>query len=83
MLQEAGAESGIQTERVVQHKHLAITADPGTDSDGRYTYGTRHLLRQRGWHSSESIKMIQELMENRMYPLTLDGLDSAMRELSK
>ena len=40
-------------------------------------------LRQRGWHSSESIKMIQELMENRMYPLTLDGLDSAMRELSK
>ena len=40
-------------------------------------------LRQRGWHSSDSIKMIQELMENRMYPLTLDGLDSAMRELSK
>ena len=40
-------------------------------------------LRQRGWHSSESIRMIQELMENRMYPLTLDGLDSAMRELSK
>ena len=39
-------------------------------------------LRQRGWNSSESIKMIQELMENRMYPLTLDGLDSAMRELS-
>ena len=40
-------------------------------------------LRQRGWHSSESIKMIQELMDDRMYPLTLDGLDSAMRELSK
>jgi hypothetical protein len=40
-------------------------------------------LRQRGWHSSESINMIQELMENRMYPLTLDGLDAAMRELSK
>jgi hypothetical protein len=40
-------------------------------------------LRQRGWHSSESIKMIQELMEMRMYPLTLDGLDAAMRELSK
>ena len=40
-------------------------------------------LRQRGWHSSQSIKMIQELMEDRMYPLTLDGLDTAMRELSK
>ena len=40
-------------------------------------------LRQRGWPSSQSIKMIQELMEERMYPLTLDGLDAAMRELSK
>ena len=40
-------------------------------------------LRQRGWHSSESINMIQELMENRMYPLNLDGLDAAMRGLSK
>ena len=40
-------------------------------------------LRQRSWPSSESIKMIQQLMENRMYPLTLDGLDAAMRELSK
>ena len=40
-------------------------------------------LRQRGWHSSQSVNMIQELMENRMYPLTLNGLESAMRELSK
>ena len=40
-------------------------------------------LRQPGWPSSQSIKMIQELMENRMYPLSLDGLDAAMRELSK
>jgi len=40
-------------------------------------------LPQRGWHSSPSIKLIQELMENRMYPLTLDGLDQAMRDLSK
>ncbi len=40
-------------------------------------------LRQRGWHSSQSINMIQELMENRMYPLTLNGLESAMRELGK
>jgi len=40
-------------------------------------------LHQRGWHSSPSINLIQEMIENRMYPLTLDGLDQAMRELSK
>ena len=40
-------------------------------------------LRQRGWHSSPSIKLIREMMEDRMYPLTLDGLDQAMHELSK
>ncbi len=40
-------------------------------------------LRQRAWPSSQSIGMIQELLDNRMYPLTLDGLDTAMRELSK
>jgi uncharacterized protein with von Willebrand factor type A (vWA) domain len=40
-------------------------------------------IRQRAWRNSPSIKLIQELMEERMYPLTLDGLDEAMRELSK
>ena len=40
-------------------------------------------LHQRGWHSSPSIKLIREMMEDRMYPLTLDGLDQAMHELSK
>ena len=40
-------------------------------------------LRKRGWHNSPSIKLIQELMEDRMYPLTLDGLENAMRELGK
>jgi uncharacterized protein len=28
-----------------------------------------------------SIKMVQQLMGGRMYPLTLEGLDRAMREL--
>jgi uncharacterized protein with von Willebrand factor type A (vWA) domain len=27
--------------------------------------------------------MLKELMDERMYPLTLDGLDDAMRELSR
>ncbi len=33
------------------------------------------------WGYSQSTKLIKELMKDRMYPLTLDGLDTAMREL--
>jgi hypothetical protein len=33
------------------------------------------------WDFTHSIKMVQQLMSGRMYPLTLDGLDHAMREL--
>ena len=33
------------------------------------------------WPFYESIPMIRELMEDRMYPLTLSGLESAMRRL--
>jgi uncharacterized protein with von Willebrand factor type A (vWA) domain len=35
------------------------------------------------WGYSQSVKMIRELMNDRMYPLTLDGLDDAMRELTR
>ena len=35
------------------------------------------------WGYSHSIQMIRELMRDRMFPLTLDGLDDAMRELSR
>ena len=33
------------------------------------------------WDYTQSIKMMQRLMTNRMYPLTLEGLDGAMKEL--
>ncbi|EJW13621.1 hypothetical protein A33M_2481 [Rhodovulum sp. PH10] len=33
------------------------------------------------WEYTQSIKMVRQLMGGRMYPLTLDGLDRAMREL--
>ncbi len=33
------------------------------------------------WNYSQSTKIMRELMNDRMYPLTLDGLDEAMREL--
>jgi uncharacterized protein with von Willebrand factor type A (vWA) domain len=33
------------------------------------------------WDYTQSIRMMKQLMGGRMYPLTLDGLDRAMREL--
>lgn len=38
---------------------------------------------EKQWGYSQSVKMIQELVKDRMYPLTLSGLDDAMRELSR
>ena len=38
--------------------------------------------RQR-WQYSQSNRMIRDLLDQRMYPMTLDGLDEAMRELSR
>lgn len=35
------------------------------------------------WPYTQSIAMIQQIMENRMYPLTLEGLEAAMRELTR
>jgi uncharacterized protein with von Willebrand factor type A (vWA) domain len=36
---------------------------------------------ERDWEYSHSIRMVRQLMANRMYPLTLEGIDRAMREL--
>jgi uncharacterized protein with von Willebrand factor type A (vWA) domain len=38
---------------------------------------------ERRWQHGRSIQMIRQLMNGRMYPLTLEGLDDAMRELSR
>jgi uncharacterized protein with von Willebrand factor type A (vWA) domain len=35
------------------------------------------------WQYRQSISIIQQLMSQRMYPLTLRGLEDAMRMLSK
>jgi uncharacterized protein len=35
------------------------------------------------WEGTPSIQMIRELMEGRMFPLTLDGMDRATRQLSR
>ncbi|MFO1091135.1 MAG: VWA domain-containing protein [Hyphomicrobiales bacterium] len=36
---------------------------------------------ERTWHYTPSTDMIRSIFEDRMYPLTLEGLDAAMREL--
>jgi uncharacterized protein with von Willebrand factor type A (vWA) domain len=38
-------------------------------------------VREREWDYTHSIRMMRQLMGGRMYPLTLEGLDKAMREL--
>ena len=38
---------------------------------------------EKQWNYSQSTKIMKELVNDRMYPLTLDGLDDAMRELSR
>jgi uncharacterized protein with von Willebrand factor type A (vWA) domain len=35
------------------------------------------------WEHTPSLQILRRLMEGRMYPLTLDGLDRAMKELSR
>jgi uncharacterized protein with von Willebrand factor type A (vWA) domain len=38
---------------------------------------------EQNWSWTPSIKIIRDIFENRMYPLTLEGLDEAMRELMR
>jgi hypothetical protein len=38
---------------------------------------------EQHWGHSQSIQMMKTLMAGRMFPLTLDGLDRAMRELTR
>jgi uncharacterized protein with von Willebrand factor type A (vWA) domain len=38
---------------------------------------------ERYWDGTLSITMLRELMEGRMFPLTLDGIDRAMRRLTR
>jgi uncharacterized protein len=40
-------------------------------------------MAEQYWGYSGSVRLIRELMHDRMYPLTLDGLDEAMRALSR
>jgi uncharacterized protein with von Willebrand factor type A (vWA) domain len=37
----------------------------------------------RAWDYTHSTRLIRELIEDRMYPMTLEGLERAMRELAR
>lgn len=40
-------------------------------------------VKEQYWGYTQSIHMIRQIMENRMFPLTLNGLDDAMKALSR
>ena len=40
-------------------------------------------LPEAHWHYTPSIRRLRELFGERMFPLTLDGLDRAMRALTR
>ncbi|RYD63065.1 MAG: VWA domain-containing protein, partial [Sphingomonadales bacterium] len=42
-----------------------------------------NVLPEAQWGYTQSVRIIRELMNERMYGLTLSGLDDAMRELSR
>ena len=39
-------------------------------------------LPETRWGYTESIRLMRHLMEDRMFPLTVEGIDAAMRELT-
>ena len=40
-------------------------------------------IAEKHWQYGQSIQMVKQLMDGRMYPLTLHGLDDAMKELTR
>ncbi|MET0307118.1 MAG: VWA domain-containing protein, partial [Sphingomonas sp.] len=42
-----------------------------------------NVLPEAQWGYTQSVRILRDLMQDRMYPLTLAGLDDAMRELSR
>jgi hypothetical protein len=48
---------------------------------GKIDFEIAPPVAEREWDFTHSIRMVHQLMGGRMYPLTLEGLDRAMREL--
>jgi len=59
---------GVWMERIQQVYESAIWLNP---------------VAERHWEYTPSIQVLEQIFQDRMYPLTLDGLDGAMKELSR
>ena len=58
---------GVWIRRMTEHFHRSVWLNP---------------VQERFWQYTQSVAMVKELLEDRMYPLSLDGLDRAIRELN-
>lgn len=67
-LQQANRESGASCLRqLLEHYRHTIWLNPEME---------------QYWHLTQSIQMLRQMLDGRMFPLTLDGIDRAMRRLS-
>ena len=58
---------GVWIKRMTEHFHRSVWLNP---------------VQERFWQYTQSVAMVRELLEDRMYPLSLDGLDRAIKELN-
>ncbi|WPZ34137.1 VWA domain-containing protein [Thalassobaculum sp. OXR-137] len=58
---------GMWIRRMTEHFHRSVWLNP---------------VQERFWQYTQSVAMVKELLEDRMYPLSLDGLDRAIKELN-
>lgn len=58
---------GVWIKRMTEHFHRSVWLNP---------------VQERFWQYTQSVDMVKDLLEDRMYPLTLDGLDRAIKELN-
>jgi len=66
---QVSAESGeVLLRRLLEHYKRAVWLNPEPE---------------RYWHNTQSIQILRDIMDDRMYPMTIAGLDQAMKVLSK
>jgi len=60
---------------------LAVLVARGTFATVSYKDHTSNETTFREWEITASIRLMRQLFGGRMHPLTIEGLDAAMREL--
>ncbi len=77
----------------MRSRRRAAASSAGTTSRAKFGYAacstpTRKAVwinpvPEKYWSGTASIGMIRQIIEDRMFPLTLDGLDQGMRRLTR